>query len=94
LQVQILLGKPTVDVFIGALFQNNTKWARPNNVYLCPDITDPENTLTVWVQNTAYWGKPMITVDTNGTWYAQPAMSATLPNTGWVVLPFNTVSTV
>jgi hypothetical protein len=34
-----------------------------------PDIVDPANTLTVWVQNTAYWGKPMITVDTNGTWY-------------------------
>jgi hypothetical protein len=55
------------------LHECNTAYAHrkwKDRRYLCPDIVDPANTLTVWVQNTAYWGKPMITVDTNGTWYA------------------------
>ena len=73
---------------------NNTRWARPVNVYLAPDITDPLNKVTVWVESTPYWGTPMITVQTNGMWFTRSDKSATLPNTGYITLPFNTISTV
>ena len=73
---------------------NISKWARPNNVYLCPNISDPLNEVSVWIENTAWWGTPVIEVLTNGSWYQETAMSQFLPNTGWVVLPFNSVSTI
>ena len=43
-------------------------WAKPNNVYLCPFIDGPSNYVSVWVQNTAHWGQPLITCETNGLW--------------------------
>ena len=59
-------------------------WATPNNVYLAPRIDDPSNFVSVWVQNTAYWGSPLITCETNGIWYRDGFLfsSTTLPNTG------------
>jgi len=87
-------GQTDKGCFHWGFVSNNTKWARPNTVYLCPDINDPQNIVSVWVENTGFWGKPMITVDTNGTWTSQPIMSASLPSTGWIILPFNSVSTI
>ena len=72
---------------------NKTRWARPVSVHLAPDISDPLNKVSVWVQSTAYWGIPMITVNTNGMWFPRGDKSATLPNTGYITLPY-TVSTV
>jgi hypothetical protein len=59
---------------------NISKWARPNNVYLCPNISDPLNEVSVWIENSAWWGTPVIEVLTNGTWYPETAMSQFLPN--------------
>jgi hypothetical protein len=49
------------------------------------------NDISVWIENTAWWGTPVIEVLTNGSWYQDTAMSQFLPTTGWVVLPFNTI---
>jgi hypothetical protein len=73
---------------------NISKWARPYNVYLCPNISDPLNEVSVWIENSSWWGTPVIEVLTSGTWYQETAMSQFLPTTGWVVLPFNTISTI
>jgi hypothetical protein len=67
---------------------NKSIFAKPENVYIFPDTTDPKNIISVWVQNTAFWGAPLIEVSTNGTWYHNTAMSATLPTTGFIQLPF------
>ena len=67
-----------------------SRYPRPNNVYSCPFIF---NKLTAWVENTAWWGNPMIDVATNGTWYQDTAVSQFMPSTGYVRLPFNTVLT-
>ena len=73
---------------------NNTTSNRLNNVYLAQYISDPLKKLTVWVQNTSWWGNPLIEVTTAGSWYQDTSMSSVLATTGFVVLPFNTVSTV
>jgi hypothetical protein len=37
-------------------------WAKPNNVYICSlYLPTLMNYVSVWVQNTAYWGQPLIT---------------------------------
>ena len=61
-------------------------WAKPNAVYLCPDIDDPVNKVSIWVKNTSYWGTPMVEVNTNNDWFQNQAVSETLPNTGWITL--------
>jgi hypothetical protein len=71
-----------------------TLWAKPDNVYLCPDIDDPVNRVSIWVKNTAYWGTPMVEVSTTGDWFQNQASSETLPNTGWVTLPLRTITMV
>jgi hypothetical protein len=73
---------------------NNTKWARPLNVYLCPWLSNPTNNVDIWVRSTAYWGQPIVEVVTNGTWEQSTAQSTQLPSTGWVVLPFQTNTAV
>jgi hypothetical protein len=71
-----------------------TLWAKPEAVYLVPDIDDPVNKVSVWVNNTAYWGTPMVEASTNGDWFQNQAVSATLPNTGWITLPQKTISMI
>jgi hypothetical protein len=42
------------------------------------------NSVSIWVQNTAYWGTPLIEVMTNGDWSQDMAMLAILYlNTGY-----------
>jgi hypothetical protein len=48
----------------------------------------------VWVQSTAWWGNPMIEVATNGEWYQDVGMASALPTTGFIILPFQTLSTI
>jgi hypothetical protein len=55
-------------------------------VYLVPSISSPIDYVEIWVQNTSWWGNPLIEVSTNGTWYQNTAMTTALPNTGWVRL--------
>jgi hypothetical protein len=69
-------------------------WAKPNNVYLVPDIDDPVNRVSIWVQNTAYWGTPIVEANTNNDWFQNQAVSETLPNTGWVTLPLRRITMV
>ena len=69
-------------------------WAKPNAVYLVPDIEDPVNRVSVWVQNTSYWGTPMVEVNTTNDWFQNQAVSETLPNTGWITLPLRTITMV
>jgi len=73
---------------------NVSKWARPYNVYLCPIISNPMYEVSVWIENSSWWGTPAIEVLTSDTWYQETAMSQFLPTTGWVVLPFNSISTI
>ena len=73
---------------------NISRYPRPNNVFICPNIYEPLTKLTVWVENTAWWGNPMIEVSTNGTWYQDTAVSQFMPSTGYVRLPFYTVSAI
>jgi hypothetical protein len=63
-------------------------WALPSNVYIVPYIFDPSNYVSVWVQNTAWWGQPLLEVSTNGVYYRDGFLysSPTLPNTGWIRL--------
>ena len=81
-------------VFHHGFVSNISRFARPYNVCLCPYITDPLNKLTVWVENTSWWGNPMIEVATNGEWYQDTGMASILPTTGFIILPFNTLSTI
>ena len=73
---------------------NISRYPRPNSVFMCPNIYEPLTKLTVWVENTSWWGNPLIEVTTNGTWYQDTAMSSIFPTTGFIILPCNTVSTV
>ena len=52
------------------------------------------NTVGIWIQNTAWWGNPLIEVSTNGSWYQDTNMSSNLPNTGWVTLQMKRISIV
>ena len=63
-------------------------WAKPGAVYIAPYFADPMNYVSVWVQNTAYWGRPLIEVSTNGLYYRDGFLlvSTALPNTGWIRL--------
>jgi hypothetical protein len=63
-------------------------WAKPSNVYICPYFSDPSNYFSVWIRNTAYWGRPLIEVSTNGVYYRDGFIlkSTALPNTGWIRL--------
>jgi hypothetical protein len=69
-------------------------WAKPNNVYLVPDIDDPVNRVSIWVENAAYWGTPMVEASTTNDWFQNQAVSETLPNTGWVTLPLRRISMI
>ena len=60
---------------------------RPRGVYIVPDPAAPLTTVSVWVENFAFWGQPSVTATTTGTWTFSQLKSATLPNTGWVQLP-------
>jgi hypothetical protein len=64
----------------------DNKFAKPSNVFLCPTLSNPLNEVQVWVENTAYWGNPLIEVLTNGTWTNSHAVSTMLPYTGWLKL--------
>jgi hypothetical protein len=71
---------------------NTSLGPQPLGVYLVPDSSTPLTTVSVWVRSGIYWGQPTVTATTTGTWTFANGKSATLPNTGWVTLPINTVS--